>query len=65
MPLLFYAQFPEPLPDQALFGEQAHEGPNCFVLAKACGRIVRTSGVWRPAGERHRANGTKHESGLD
>ena len=35
MPLLFYAQFPEPLPDQALFGEQAHEGPNCVVLAES------------------------------
>jgi hypothetical protein len=35
MPLLFYAQFPDPLPDQALFGKQAHEGPNCFVLAES------------------------------
>ena len=31
MPLLFYA----PIFHCALFGKQAHEGPNCFVLAES------------------------------
>ena len=63
MPLLFYAPIFRAVALSS--ASKPMRGRIALFSPKACGHIVRTAGIWRPAGERHRANDTKHEGGLD
>jgi hypothetical protein len=61
MPLLFYAPIFRAVALSS--ASKPVRGRIALFLPKACGHIVRTTGIWRPAGGRHRANDTSTKAG--